>query len=68
MSEFTKGDTVRLKSGSPVMTVTNTGDALGTPTVWTVWFDTTKKMEGDFPPEALEKYVKPDSRARISSF
>ncbi|WP_133030685.1 DUF2158 domain-containing protein [Sphingomonas sp. PP-CE-1G-424] len=68
MSEFVKGDTVKLKSSGPVMTVTNVGENYGTPTVWTTWFDGQKKLEGDFPPEALEKYSKPDRSARISSF
>lgn len=55
MEEFSVGDTVRLKSGGPKMTVTTVGDHWGTPTVWAVWFDGTKKLDGDFPPAALEK-------------
>ncbi|MFN3675302.1 MAG: YodC family protein [Sphingomonas pseudosanguinis] len=53
--DFTIGDTVALKSGSPNMTVTQIGEVYGTPTVWTVWFDKTKKFTGDFPPETLRK-------------
>jgi uncharacterized protein YodC (DUF2158 family) len=65
MSEFVKGDTVKLKSGSPAMTVTTVGDSYGTPTVWTVWFDGTKKCDGDFPPEALEKFTPAKSRVSL---
>ncbi|WP_443019573.1 YodC family protein [Sphingomonas phyllosphaerae] len=53
MEEFAVGDTVKLKSGGPTMTVTVVGDRYGTPTVWTTWFDGTKKFDGDFPPAAL---------------
>jgi uncharacterized protein YodC (DUF2158 family) len=53
--EFKVGETVKLKSGSPKMTITTVGERYGTPTIWTTWFDGTKKLEGDFPPEALER-------------
>ena len=54
-TEFVKGDTVRLKSGGPIMTVTNIGDRMGELAVWCMWFEKMKKMEDTFPPEALEK-------------
>lgn len=68
MSEFSKGDTVKLKSGGPVMTITNIGDNYGVATAWTTWFDGTKKLDGDFPPEALEKYEKPQRTSPRVSF
>lgn len=40
MSDLKKGDTVRLKSGGPLMTVTYVGrSASGDPTVTCTWFD-----------------------------
>lgn len=55
--DFAIGDVVQLKSGGPVMTVTQVGNAAmtGKPTVWTQWFDGPKQMSGTFPPEALKK-------------
>jgi uncharacterized protein YodC (DUF2158 family) len=52
---FKAGDVVRVKSGGPQMTVTQTGEAhmTGEPTVWCVWFDGTKKMDDTFAPDAL---------------
>ena len=52
---FKLGDVVKLKSGGPKMTVTQTGDLHGEHTVWCVWFVGTKKEEDTFAPEALEK-------------
>jgi uncharacterized protein YodC (DUF2158 family) len=52
--QIKKGDVVKLKSGGPKMTVTQVGERMGAPTVWTTWFDGTKAIEGAFPPEALE--------------
>jgi len=56
MAEFKKGDTVRLKSGGPLMTVTNYGESSYEGIkVWCVWFDEkNKKIESTFDPEALE--------------
>jgi uncharacterized protein YodC (DUF2158 family) len=49
------GDVVQLKSGGPKMTATEVGnDGLGTPTVWCVWFEGNKRIEGTFPPAALK--------------
>lgn len=54
---FKKGDTVRLKSGGPKMTVTNVGESImsGGIVVFCVWFDGSKKFDDTFPPETLEK-------------
>jgi uncharacterized protein YodC (DUF2158 family) len=51
---FKIGDVVKLKSGSPKMTVTAVGDQLGTAKVWCSWFDDTKQLSGVFPPEGLD--------------
>jgi uncharacterized protein YodC (DUF2158 family) len=53
MDAFKVGDTVRLKSGGPTMTVENTGDFHGKPFVNCVWFEKSKCERGQFPPEAL---------------
>lgn len=56
------GDVVKLKSGSPTMTVQSVGDytSLGlTPGVLCVWFDATGKKEDVFAPEMLTLYVSP---------
>lgn len=52
-----KGDTVRLKSGGPKMTVINAGDSgfMGA-FVACVWFEGAKKFDDTFPPEALDKF------------
>jgi uncharacterized protein YodC (DUF2158 family) len=47
--ELKVGDVVQLNSGGPKMTVTMVGDNYGTPTVWCVWFENTKKFDGHFP-------------------
>ncbi len=55
MAECKLGDTVRLKSGGPTMTVIRVGDIEGTPTVWCTWFPgANEKKQASFPPEALE--------------
>lgn len=41
MAGFKVGDTVRLKSGGPLMTVTEVQDA----EVWTIWFDKSDKEQ-----------------------
>lgn len=55
MTEFKKGETVRLKSGGPPMTITNVGQSsYQGMLVWCVWFDDKHvKKEDVFPPEAL---------------
>jgi len=55
MSDLKVGDTVRLKSGGPLMTVTTVGRDEGTPYVWTSWFDDRKESQGHFPAAAVEK-------------
>jgi len=51
---FKVGDTTKLKSGGPDMTVTRIGTAGGETMVWCVWFDGTKDLYGLFPPQALK--------------
>jgi uncharacterized protein YodC (DUF2158 family) len=58
MSEFKKGDVVRLKSGGPKMTIDNV-DNYGTsnkPSIRAacIWFDGGEKKEGNFSPETIE--------------
>lgn len=55
MQQFKIGDTVRLQSGGPVMTVTNVGnDLTDQMTVWCKWFLNQKVEDGSFPIEAVE--------------
>ena len=53
------GDTVKLKSGGPLMTITEMGRRASKPSIGCTWFDGAKKCEGDFPAEALEAAEKP---------
>lgn len=56
MTDFVRGDTVKLKSGGPVMTVTDiVKDQRRGDVVWTTWFDGSKKLNDSFPPETLDK-------------
>lgn len=58
---FEPGDTVRLKSGGPLMTVEQVGKAgmTGEDTVWCVWFEKVgsrqARQEATFRPTSLEK-------------
>ena len=59
MSSFQKGDTVRLKSGGPLMTVIHLGDysTMGTGPkdgVKCQWFEGTRPLEKVFDSAALE--------------
>lgn len=57
MTQFNKGDTVRLKSGSPLMTVVDTGDygPLGPKDgVKCMWFDGSHRMDDVFDSAALK--------------
>lgn len=49
-----KGDVVKLKSGSPKMTVTAVGEGMVAGQIWTAWFDGGKQQSGNYPEEALE--------------
>jgi uncharacterized protein YodC (DUF2158 family) len=51
---FKPGDTVRLRSGGPIMTVERLGTVGGETAVWCVWFEKTKQERGYFAPAALE--------------
>jgi uncharacterized protein YodC (DUF2158 family) len=51
---FNPGDTVRVRSGGPIMTVERLGVVGGEDAVWCVWFEKTKQERGYFAPVALE--------------
>ena len=53
MSDFEKGETVRLKSGGPTMTVSDTDTIKGE--VKCNWFSGAKRQKGRFEPEELER-------------
>lgn len=58
-SDFKIGDVVQLKSGGPLMTIQAIGDYTMSgfnPGVLCVWFDSNKKVEDVFHPNALERY------------
>jgi uncharacterized protein YodC (DUF2158 family) len=55
VTKWKVGDTVRLKSGGPVMTVTNVAKD-EQDLVWVSWFDSAgNPFEGSYPEEALEE-------------
>jgi uncharacterized protein YodC (DUF2158 family) len=55
MAEIKAGDTVRLKSGGPKMTVKQVGEAAnGLMMAWCDWFDGMKPMHDAFPITSLE--------------
>lgn len=56
MADFKIGDTVVLKSGSPIMTVEKVKDS----SISCIWFDGTKKLDSSFPPDTLEIYNSDD--------
>ena len=57
---FNVGDTVKLKSGGPLMTVTNpSAHAGGKAVVSCNWFDGSDIKGGVFPAETLELAAKP---------
>ena len=62
---FKIGDTVRLKSGGPLMTVASIGTAGGHPNVDCIWFEGTRRNEAGFPPDALELAQKPAASVRV---
>jgi uncharacterized protein YodC (DUF2158 family) len=49
--ELNIGDVVRLKSGSPKMTITGRDSSR----LYCKWFEGSNLYEGNFPPEALRK-------------
>jgi uncharacterized protein YodC (DUF2158 family) len=51
---FNSGDTVRLKSGGPLMTVESAFENYGAMQVNCTWFEKTKLERGSFVPEALK--------------
>jgi uncharacterized protein YodC (DUF2158 family) len=53
-SKFKVGDLVKLKSGSPVMTVTTVMDTISGTFIRCSWFGGKKLEHGQFPPDALE--------------
>ncbi len=62
--QWKAGDIVRLKSGGPVMTVTDT--KLEEPYVQCVWFDAKKTKHTDtFNRNTLEAATKPTGSAKI---
>ena len=63
---FNVGDTVRLKSGGPLMTL----DAFDTDKQrWVcVWFDRTDRMQGEFLEATLEAAIKPTAVRLASNF
>lgn len=55
-TEIRAGDTVRLKSGGPLMTVTQTSNQNGALQAWVSWFDSNQEAKnGHYPVAALEK-------------
>jgi len=56
---FKVGDVVKLKSGGPLMTVTIVGEKYGMAIAFCAWFEGTKNMSADFPPDSLEIAEKP---------
>lgn len=56
-SQIQPGDVVILKSGGPIMTVTDVSRAYQSASVfaWCTWFDEAKNHENRFPLAALKK-------------
>ena len=55
MSEIKNGDTVKLKSGGPVMTVIET-DREDSNSVLCIWFTGTERKHHAFPKHTLKKF------------
>lgn len=53
VEEIKTGDTVRVKSGGPVMTVSSVGERLGEMTAFCSWFDGTRPQTDAFPVTVL---------------
>ncbi len=54
MANFKVGDTVKLKSGGPVMTVDDIDTTANPPEIYTVWIDANKKFTDKFKEHALK--------------
>lgn len=52
--EVKEGDVVRLKSGSPAMTVEKIGESENKRCAWCVWFHDTERKSGVFHLTTLE--------------
>lgn len=61
VQQFTKGDTVELKSGGPRMTVEDVLLGVG---IRCQWFAGSKLQDGMFPPESLKKPEEEQSQDR----
>ena len=53
--QLVPGETVRLKSGGPLMTITTVWDEFGVPMAECYWFQGATRHEGRFPIASLEK-------------
>lgn len=53
MAEIKEGDTVRVKSGGPVMTVSSVFDEYSVMTALCSWFDGNRPETGKFPVNVL---------------
>jgi uncharacterized protein YodC (DUF2158 family) len=60
---FNLGDLVQLKSGGPIMTVTETREGR----VWTVWFAYGKRHWDSFASQTLRAAVPPEERPAASA-
>lgn len=67
MSSFSKGQTVRLKSGGPTMTIEDVGSIEGIEqAALCVWFDDKKELKRANFDQALLKYYDPNVTPRVS--
>ena len=64
---FKVGDTVRLKSGGPLMTVTGIGnDRNKEQMIWTSWFVNNKEDKGHYPASSLDAEAGADDDSAAS--
>lgn len=57
--EFEIGDTVRLKSGGPIMTIEKSATYRGEFKLCCTWFDGVNQLRGAFPVAVLQKIEMP---------